>query len=216
MQGYQFRYPHQILVIFRDLMTDADAETLSPEATVDVPPFPSEAVDAAARDQSYEALEAADREVMHFIGSGGADLLAQAGRRAGIDTEALHIDLDSFRPFRQHIMPECQAAPGGGVKLVPHFAPHEEGSERFHSLGRAAACGAITASVFNSAVEAVDVYPGQEALDARLEGKPWPEPCGTRSEYRVAVLDGDVMIPPRRPRDIAADRGHDADRDPTP
>lgn len=212
-----FKHPHQILgEIARAVAAVDEAVRQKAEADAGMA-FPFDRVAEVLARPRYENLEAVDRDVMRFMEAAGTGFLVEAEWRAGRAMMPLFEALETFRPFRQHIMPECHAAPGGGVELVPHFAPHEAGVERYHSLGSAAYRGAITATVFAQPIKAVEVYPGAEVLAAGLDRTAWPEPCGVVSEYRVAILDGEVQMPPRHPSDIRAEQAkHAVLEEPTP
>jgi hypothetical protein len=110
-------------------------------------------------------------------------------------------EIDEWRPFRVNIMPKFVKGNSGIVSAVPHFFNLGD-AVQYHSLGNAVVDGGLEVSVFRHRIKAELVYNGTEALEARQAGNPMPEPVGTRSSYRVAIFNGEILMPPRHPSDL--------------
>lgn len=164
--------------------------------------FPARQISDVKDRPTYECLDAVDRALAPFFERCPHEM-QELGRNQGVDIARAMSHVSDMKPFRAKIMPEYVEAEGGGLKAIPHFAP-STGEVRYGSLGQAAVSGAATLTVFSHQIRAEPVYPGQAALDARIMGKPMPEPCGVVANYRVAIYDGEVLMPPRHPSDMAA------------
>lgn len=165
--------------------------------------FPFEALARASEETTFEAATAALRELQAWEARCKASFpdvdltgISEAVADARIE---LDIALDCFEPTST-----------GGLIRLPDEAPRTD-QIRYLTLGRAVLEGGHEVSVFSRKLRAIPVYDGAEAMEARLAGKGLPAPVGSRAEYRVAILNGEIQHPPLWPGSIARLEEHDPD-----
>jgi hypothetical protein len=159
-------------------------------------PFPESEINDLMGNITYEGMEQVDAKIRAMMAA-APDEMSEIP-----SLDRIMKEVDDFRPFRVAIMPEYIRPEEGGLFAVPHFATRLEGQERYGSAGQAAVAGAVEMSVFDHVIRAENVYPGQEALDNRMAGKPLPDPCGVRADYRITIYGGEIQHPPRHPLDL--------------
>ena len=156
--------------------------------------FPEGAVDRAFQETSFEAAYAALDDLDSWLRAA----MLRHPEEDWTETEhsilsaRIHVDiaLDCF-----------EASPTGGLVRMPDEAP-KTGAPRYHSLGNAALHHGFEVSVFRHRLRSVPVYEAKAALAAGFNGGRLPEQVGTRAEYRVAILDGEILNPPAWPADL--------------
>lgn len=187
---------------FRKLLSAIEAEVLNDRA-LDTG-FPHAVLRHAHEETTFEASRAAFDCVSEWASfrreeypEANWDYLSGIIEDARIELE---ITLDCY-----------EASETGGLVRLPDEAPPTE-RIRYHSLGNAAVQGGFKVSVFAHRLRAVPVYDGAEALDAQFKKRPYPDPIGRKSEYRVAILDGEIQHPPLWPSSIAPKEEHEGTR----
>lgn len=153
-------------------------------------------LERGVREPSFEAMRASAEAARGFFEPADAETPARASGEVAKPFPAGEItECEELLTFT---IPKYLDNGDGSVKAVPHDAPTD--SECFGSLGQAAVHGGVCVSVFDRPVKAEPLYDGAEAL--RAGSVKDLDPVGVRAEYRVAVLDGQVLQPPAHPEDL--------------
>jgi hypothetical protein len=194
-------YPHQKFADMASAFARAPEEMKVAADAAAGKVFPLADIEALADKPTYEALEAVDRKVSAWMSSGCDHELRAIEDKTGFDFDTVLDDISKWRPFRVSIMPEFVENNSGIVSAVPHYANTGDAT-RYHSLGNAAVHHGLEVSVFRHPIKAELVYNGTEALEARQAGKPLPDAVGTRSSYKVAIFDSEILMPPRWSSDL--------------
>lgn len=189
---------HIALNTLYEIVTDT-VGSLEPEHSRNLPEFPSEKIERALQEGTYENLQSAIDNIFAW-GDEITDEMINA------HFSHVHHDLlEAFDVIQIHsnvlttIMPEYLLEEGGLMRPIPHTMPTPEGAVRLHSAGNAVLYHGVQASVFARPLQSLDVYDGTEALNAGSVKD--LEPVGKRSDYRIAIMDGEVQIPPIWPQD---------------
>lgn len=202
-----YDYTHKLFGMISNAVDQLSPIVISEMEQLAGEAFPFDALDGVAEAPTYEGLEKADRLLKPFT-TACFKHLNQACKSQLFSFLSAYHQINMDKPFRKVIMPEYVVDDHGGLTAIPHFAP-QDGRVRYGSLGMAVCAGAVEATVFTKAIEAEALYDSMEALNALGDGKELPDRVGYRSDYRIAILDGEVLSPPRWPSDISAERAQD-------
>ena len=192
--------PHKALLRISEIFALAPDELVIAAERASGGNFPHEQVARLHEEPSFENLEVAHHAVSAFLRQ-GEEGLGPIQDHMMTDLNQILQLVEAWVPFRAKLMTEYQRDEMGNTKAIPHFYPKGQG-ERFHSLGNAAYVGGVDVSVFDKPLQAVSVYPATEALEAFEKKTTMPASSGSVSSYKVAILDGEIQIPPLWPGDL--------------